>query len=1047
MTDANIQTKAIKALIAMNAAIRNLRLYPSSSSSSANSIDKTYEILKEILDEFDSLHFSETERSLSINNRPLPEKEQKKDQIVAFMDVILNFAVKTITFKKGTDRQGLTTFLELLSKKPETIDEMGGLADILANESVTGIEVTQAGADYGSGGPGYDFDVIAQEIFDALMTTLEKHLDQDEKTKIAQGFAKVLSDKENTILMMTLFRKPEGELAKNLFTYLIEEITDDKFEELIEWIKEKQSGEAVFKTTYQRMMATPKGKALQARIKAREEKEKAERQKQLARFKEQLNHILKGDFEPFKEPPFMTFMTDTVIQFYTKGKEKTGDAILDKVGSAMVSDDPQIRTPAAGLVSDILKALPEQDLKVTSALTPQLTEWIKIEPYLTPAYENIAQQLKALVQHFVSEGQLGASYPILNTFNLIYSGKLDRDEDLEQFIGNILFEAMDDEALSGLMTDFRTGDDAKRKAAVAEMVHIGAPAIRELLNILKDSDDRFERSRILQVIPDIGDASIPMLKDRIQEGGPWYFIRNLALLMGKVGNETHVEVLKPLLTYSAAKTRPEEIYKVKFEALNSIYVLASKFRDCEEIMIEALPEADDRLKADIAGMLGALESEAAIPQLMDIIQSGSASDLLLEKAATALGNIGSQEAIPALSALMSEKKKGLLGGSKGPSDKVKMAATKALEKLSRAGYKPKDPKPSIRKPVKKISAKELAERQKMEEELKDSEKQVDQYIKGNNGEAAMALITELIEKYVTVKNFIKAEELREKILQVDSMAITEYTKANELIDQAKTEALDPDYMEMWSQLFEPLTPDEKNTLFFSLREAFYEPEHVVFRQGEENAKLYFIFDGDLKLVYTQGDDELEIKTYHSGDIAGDDTFFYHSLCTATLKCTSNVKLHYIDQDMLSRWKEHTPALKSKLQNHCFKFQKIADAVKKNKIDRRKGQRIDMGGKVSAQLINNANEPVGNSILGDLSDFSSGGICFRSKIPKDVVGILLNRKMNVKYTIRAGKAQKQMDQNGKVVSVRYDFENTYAVHFNFDQPISEKSVEKIAASMK
>ena len=59
---------------------------------------------------------------------------------------------------------------------------------------------------------------------------------------------------------------------------------------------------------------------------------------------------------------------------------------------------------------------------------------------------------------------------------------------------------------------------------------------------------------------------------------------------------------------------------------------------------------------------------------------------------------------------------------------------------------------------------------------------LEKYIKENKKEAAVKLIFDLIAKHVRANQFAKADELREKLFEVDSMALPEIVKSGEILE-------------------------------------------------------------------------------------------------------------------------------------------------------------------------------------------------------------------------------------------------------------------------
>ena len=65
------------------------------------------------------------------------------------------------------------------------------------------------------------------------------------------------------------------------------------------------------------------------------------------------------------------------------------------------------------------------------------------------------------------------------------------------------------------------------------------------------------------------------------------------------------------------------------------------------------------------------------------------------------------------------------------------------------------------------------------------EKKVEAYLKEHKKEQAVELLFDLIAKQASSGNFAKAEALREKLFEVDSMALNEIVKSAEIIEAAR----------------------------------------------------------------------------------------------------------------------------------------------------------------------------------------------------------------------------------------------------------------------
>jgi hypothetical protein len=107
-------------------------------------------------------------------------------------------------------------------------------------------------------------------------------------------------------------------------------------------------------------------------------------------------------------------------------------------------------------------------------------------------------------------------------------------------------------------------------------------------------------------------------------------------------------------------------------------------------------------------------------------------------------------------------------------------------------------------------------------DLSKQKAMLDKYIKQENKEAALKLIFDLIERCVQEKDFAEAETLRDRIYDVDPMALNEIIRSGEIIEEAKSESIDEGHRNIWSKLYSTLTTEEANALYFAMKERTYE---------------------------------------------------------------------------------------------------------------------------------------------------------------------------------------------------------------------------------
>lgn len=332
------------------------------------------------------------------------------------------------------------------------------------------------------------------------------------------------------------------------------------------------------------------------------------------------------------------------------------------------------------------------------------------------------------------------------------------------------------------------------------------------------------------------------------------------------------------------------------------------------------------------------------------------------------------------------------------------------------------------------------------------EELVDRYIKAGKTDAAIKSLLFLITKYAQKHDFETANSLREKIITIDPMALTDAIKAHEIIEDSRRRPVDKGHMEVWSRLYDTLTMDEANILFNDMQERTFRPGETIFSQGTRNTYLYFINSGQAKHLYLQDNREMFLKRISTGNIAGEDTFFDATLCTTSLFAIDRVKAHFLEAGILTRWQGTAPGLEKKLRAFCEKEEKIHDLLKRNAMDRRTQRRVLLPGRILIRLVSNEGEPIGQTLRGHLGDVSVGGISFQIKVKeRGQAQLLLGRKLHVRFNMPP--TMTEVERIGIALGVRYkandetETDDDFSVHIKFDDLLTNKALNDVERFLK
>jgi HEAT repeat protein len=362
-------------------------------------------------------------------------------------------------------------------------------------------------------------------------------------------------------------------------------------------------------------------------------------------------------------------------RIYKSARETNKD--ISHLPEELFNKNSDIRQRASNELAGVIESLSyEQQINTLNKLSGRLIEWIKQETTVTPAYRKICNSLQKFLQTLIKQERFVEAIPIMQIFSNLSTGTLKKDDKVREASLEVLRNLASEDNIKILLKEFDSSEQDKETEADKILAGFGDIILKKLLDIVRDVSDSKERVRIIHLIEEMGQRAIPGIKDRININAPWYYLRNLAYILGHIGNEASAYILHPLLLHKNER--------VRMEALKSISQTGGDQRG--PMLLSVLPQADDEFKINIIEMLGKAKYTKAVPNLLDILKNKSSqSTSLQEKICNALGTIGSPEAIPALSEIAESKS--FLGIRSYPVE-VKYAAKRALASINRKQEEP-----------------------------------------------------------------------------------------------------------------------------------------------------------------------------------------------------------------------------------------------------------------------------------------------------------------------------------------------------------------------
>jgi len=714
--------KALDVIMLMNTAVTNLRLYPPTSAIITNAIDRLLDRLQVYYADEPSLILAESEKNLLIGGDPLGQKDQERPQAVALVALLTGFNIKSVTILMGIDRQELVSFLELMAKRPETVRMEGGLQQAVRDLALQHIRLDEKVYVTKDGDQQLiaSLEITDDQIVQYLLATQgseavdperfkEMARDPDWITKIFQsgmqqiaeqrgqipveglsaslafmvrmlggivppgqagGFADLVSGSvagmDAELIGNVLSQDLDGVAGGRLFPGIVHRLDGPKMGDVEETLRRLGKDDLLgsFAKALEKLTETDEWKRLRGA--------QAERQK--AALREEAARLIEEGEEALRNPSSLETLPEVILHAYEADDGTQGDELLEKLFAGLESDDGEIRRQASEALACVIPEIVTRGrIQPLRDRIPRLVAWLRREETATKAYVELARRAADLAERWIRSWDLAAGIPVLAFFHAIQSGTLEKNETIEALALEMIDRLSAEDLLDLLLAEVETNGHKQRRDAALSLAHL-EKAMERLMAILRSSNDAEERIRVLNVIRLIGAPAAPAVLKDVKPDGVWFYQRNLARLLGQIGQEAHAHALEGLLAHEDGRVRKEVI--------ESLYKIGGSERG--DILLTALPAQEESLQIQIVTMLGNIRCRPAVGPLVGMLKAkpltvGTRDDL--EKAiCSALGAIGDGEALPVLKSISRQID---LFSLRPYSTAVKTAAGKAAAEIRR----------------------------------------------------------------------------------------------------------------------------------------------------------------------------------------------------------------------------------------------------------------------------------------------------------------------------------------------------------------------------
>gem|GEM_PF-757323 len=881
--------------------------------------------------------------------------------------------------------------------------------------------------------------------FERMLDRYDSLLDIEKQSQVASQVASELATLDERELGLLLVRRYKGLFGEQLYQQVITHLSEEKLEKLTHHFRELAEGRATsplknlkdreIEEAYQRLQQTARSEKMRTIVELYQHRKQQQEEQRQVTIKSSLENLMWGDLAVLEQNDLQQALPEAVRDLLLENKGAIADNLLMQLAIALQQGVPAIRHAAFHTLAAIGEQLAQiGQWERLEKLLPALRQGVQRQGVDEPAVQQTMAAIGGLTGHYLAEKKYapaGETAHVLRVLSAPATASAEVNPLVRQHALATLKDLSPEPVLEQLLQLY-LHSETHREAAGKLLIEMGVESAQFQLQQLIDNENRSERKRLLALIKQTGNPALSILLEQLQKDPPWFVVRNIVRLLGEIGNPAHFTTIKPFIDH------PD--LRVQQEVINTAIKIGGE--DLKDFLFHALQTVDDSLKIRVVHHIAANHDERFVRPLTDLLESNkpkNKNDLQLAICKT-LGAIGSRRATAPLSRVAQSKN---VLGIVGYSDEVRQAAGVALEQIRTLSANQRRPEEEDTcEPVPADAHAALLPAGAAADSVAAREAAVFRLVAQGDREQAKGQLVELIAATARSGDFKTAERLKERIYEIDSLALGEIIRASEIIEQEKKGAIKGEDLEIWAKLTDRLGSEEFQTIYHEFSERRYKPEETIVAQGEKNDALFFITQGSIKVSHLVGSRELFITTLSRGQIAGEN-FFTPSLWTVTLTSLTPSRVQVLQQSALNAWQEQYPGLRAKLHEYYRASNPIRAMLEKKGLERRQDQRFHLARKIQVQPIGNLDNPIGRGFRAETADISLGGLAFLIRISRqENARLLLGRRMQVVLPV-GGKAQ-YLHLKGLVISVQpfHILENDFSVHFRFDHPLEQQVLQAI-----
>ncbi len=683
----------------------------------------------------------------------------------------------------------------------------------------------------------------------------------------------------------------------------------------------------------------------QALAKAKEIIADQEKKREAARVEKGVVIFLQGKFDILRNDELVENLASYILNKYITEDQDGAIRILQKLGKSLCWDDVTIRERSLMVISVFTEIILEEDFdEFREVLARLLVDWLKYETEYIAGFEIVCLQLQKIVLRMLYAGQWHELENLIIVLYQISTGVIVKNNLIRGMTAKVHENLAEPDLLDKLVNVYLDENDDRRPLAESLLIHLGRLSATFLVQKLIYSNNKEDRFTLIDLIPKVGEIGIPVLVKCLNDEPPWFVIRNIILIISRLGDPGLFGIVEPYLTHNDIR--------VQQQVVNCIETLGGKLM--RKRLVQALMNINDELKGQLIVQLGQFEGNDIGNAFLDLlaqrhtIASHVRHDLLL-KLCVKLKFFPSQRALDDLKELIGERRNRF-----GEADKIVRAAATSYQAIEIKMKGDLSTTEEQELPL-TLSEESLAGAGQIADELGSLED-------GLDGLGALFSESEIDDMAAGSEIATVSETKLDSHAAGGGQEMPFYSSQDH-------------HLLVWSKLYEQMSTDEVSDFFALLKPVAYQANEEIVHQGDAVTDLFFIDSGFAGITHFDENSEILLTSLQTGDLIGAEGFVQGVNWSVSLLAQTELQVRILERDAFAELAEKHPGFDEKIRHYCNHYDVVPYLINISDNDTQPAIGSDLEVCSVSILVDESGEPVADTVQGSLQYVARGGYCF------------------------------------------------------------------------